>query len=70
MDLIIIIVAVNLLATFALWRKAARTPQALKKKFIAELLHSAPIEPKHDPPKAVAERFESLLPTRVFGRHQ
>jgi hypothetical protein len=60
-DLIIIVVGLNVLATIALWREAARNPPEPKKKFIAELLHSAPIEPKHEPPKAVAQRFESSV---------
>jgi len=60
-DLIIIVVGLNVLTTFALWREAARKPPEPKKKFFAQLLRSAPIEPKHHSPKAVAERFESLV---------
>jgi hypothetical protein len=38
-----------------------RKPQRPKKKFIKALRHSKPIVPKHQSPKAIGEKFESLV---------
>jgi hypothetical protein len=45
-----IVVAVNALATIELWRRAARRPKKLKRKFLNRLWWSKPITPKHEPP--------------------
>lgn len=58
---IIIIVLINVMATVTLWREAARKAPSPKKKFIAELLHSEPIVPKHQPPNTVGQDFPSLV---------
>jgi hypothetical protein len=56
-------VVINAGATIALWRmmatKASR-PAGLNKKAAKALWHSAPIVPKHDPPKVVGGAFPSL----------
>ena len=52
-ELLTIIVVLNVLATIALWRKAAHRPEKLKKKFLNQLLHSEPVTPKHEPPPAL-----------------
>jgi len=49
------------MATIALWRDSARKPEKLKRKFTAALLHDEPITPRHQPPKAIGERFNSLV---------
>ena len=55
-NLLALIVALNVMATIALWRTAARRPGKLKKQFITTLLHSEePIEPKHRLPKPLVE---------------
>ncbi len=46
-----IVVFLNVLATIELWRRAARRPEKLKKKFLKHILDSNPITPKHQPPK-------------------
>jgi hypothetical protein len=48
--LVYIIVLVNLGLTIELWRRAARRPEKLKKKFLKRLFESKPITPKHQPP--------------------
>jgi hypothetical protein len=48
--LVYIIVLVNLGLTIELWRRAARRPEKLKKKFLKRLLESKPITPKHEQP--------------------
>lgn len=60
-DVLAVIVFLNLMATIALWRDAARRPPRLKNKFITELLDSEPIVPKHQPPKTIGEKFASLV---------
>ncbi len=60
-EIIVVIVFINAMATIALWQAAARKPEKLKKKFFNALLHSDPIVPKHRPPKAIGEGFESLV---------
>ena len=56
-----IIVFLNVIATVTLWREAARKAPRPKKKFIAALLHSEPIAPKHQPPDIVSKDFPSLV---------
>jgi hypothetical protein len=48
--LVNIIVFVNLALTIELWRRAARRPEKLKRKFLNRLWRSKPITPKHEPP--------------------
>src|SRR5262249_38545282 len=45
-----IVVAFNAGATIELWRRAARRPEKLKKKFRNRLWKGKPITPKHEPP--------------------
>jgi hypothetical protein len=47
--LVYIIVFVNLVLTIELWRRAARRPEKLKKKFFKRLFNTKPITPKHQP---------------------
>jgi hypothetical protein len=54
-------VLLNVMATIALWRDSARKPEKLKRKFTAALLHGEPITPRHQPPLAIGERFNSLV---------
>jgi hypothetical protein len=54
-NLLALIVALNVMATIALWRTAARRPEKLKKQFITTLLRSKPIEPKHRQPGPLVE---------------
>jgi hypothetical protein len=49
-ELLSIIVALNVVATIALWRQAVRHPEQLKKKFLNQLWRGKPITPKHQPP--------------------
>jgi hypothetical protein len=56
-----IIVFLNVMATITLWRAAARKPPKPKKKFIAALLYSKPIVPKHQSPKTIGEKVPSLV---------
>src|SRR5215831_4387881 len=56
-----VVVLLNVMATIALWRVAARRPERLKKKFISALVRGAPITPRHQPPKAIGEGFDSLV---------
>jgi hypothetical protein len=60
-EVLAIIVFLTVMATITLWRQAARKPPKPKKKFITALLHSEPIAPKHQPPKAIGEGFSSLV---------
>jgi hypothetical protein len=60
-DVLAVLVIVNVLATIALWRAAARKPAKLKKKFITALLHSKPIVPKHRSPKIVGDGLTSFV---------
>jgi hypothetical protein len=60
-ETLIIIVFANVAATFALWRTVTRKPRKLKKKFTTALLHSKPIEPKHQPPRAAGDPIFSSL---------
>jgi hypothetical protein len=60
-DFLAIVVFLNVMATIALWQAAARRPEKVKKKFTAALLHGEPITPQHQPPKAIGERFGSLV---------
>src|SRR5262249_41453623 len=48
-EILTIIVLVNLGLTIKLWRRAARGPEKLKRKF-RNRLWSVPITPKHEPP--------------------
>src|SRR5262249_31828949 len=47
--LVYIIVLVNLTLTIELWRRAARRPEKLKRKFLNQLWRTKPIMPKHQP---------------------
>jgi hypothetical protein len=58
-----IVVLLNVMATIALWRAAARRPEKVKRKFTAALLRGEPITPQHQPPQAIGERFSSLVST-------
>jgi hypothetical protein len=49
-EILTIIVIINAVATIELWRRAARRPKKLRRKFRNRLLHSEPITPKHEPP--------------------
>jgi hypothetical protein len=49
-------------AIITLWREAARKPPRPNKKFLNKLLHSEPIIPNHDPPKA-GGNFSSMADT-------
>jgi hypothetical protein len=60
-EIFAIIVFVNVLATIALWRSAARAPAKPKKGFIDKLRKSEPITPKHQPPAAIDEKFGSFV---------
>jgi hypothetical protein len=52
-EILTAMVILNLISTFSLWRVAVQKPERLKKKFLSALLHSGPIVPKHQSPKAV-----------------
>ena len=58
-DVLVIIVALNVVATSSLWRKVAtksnRGP-TLNKKAAAALWRSDPIVPRHDPPCTTANQ--------------
>jgi len=60
-EVLAIIVFLNVMATIALWRQAARKPEKLNKKFRNALLHSAPITPNHQPPNKIGESAPSLV---------
>jgi hypothetical protein len=49
-QILTIVVFLNVIATITLWRKAARRPEKLKKRFLNRLWRSKPITPKHEPP--------------------
>jgi hypothetical protein len=49
-EILAVIVFLNVLATIELWRRAARRPEKLKKKFLNRLWRSKPITPKHQSP--------------------
>jgi hypothetical protein len=49
-EILTIIVLVNLGLTIELWRRAARRPEKLKRKFRNRLWRGKPITPKHEPP--------------------
>lgn len=61
---LMIIVAMNALATIALWREAVRRPARPSEKFIMDLLRSEPIEPKHASPK----RWRYKADVATWGR--
>lgn len=62
-EVLVLIVVVNVLVTVSLWRrmasKANRGPE-LNKKASAQLWHSDPISPKHEPPKVAGGEFAAL----------
>lgn len=60
-SVLIALVILNVMAVVSLWRAAARRPARPKKRFIAALLHSDPIVPKHRRPKDSGEGFSSLV---------
>jgi hypothetical protein len=49
-EILTIVVFLNAMATIALWQRAARRPEKLRKKFLNNLRRSKPITPKHEPP--------------------
>jgi hypothetical protein len=49
-EILTFIVFLNILATISLWRRAARRPEKVKKKFRKRLWDGEPIIPKHQPP--------------------
>src|SRR5262249_6588059 len=55
-EILTIIVLVNLGLTIELWRRAARRPEKLKRKFRNRLWRSKPITPKHEPPPPLDEK--------------
>jgi hypothetical protein len=58
------VVVINAIATFLLWRKlASKTTNRpkLKKWAATELWDSAPIVPRHDPPKAAGGEYPALV---------
>jgi hypothetical protein len=62
-DILAIIVVLNVLATFSLWRKVATKSSIgprLNEKAAAALWRSDPIVPKHDPPKVTGGNFSSF----------
>jgi hypothetical protein len=52
-----IIVFLNAVATIELWRRAARRPEKLKKKFLKRLFDTKPITPKHQQPPPLKEGY-------------
>jgi hypothetical protein len=58
LNVLVVIVVLNVLATIALWRGAARKEPFLKKKFINALWYSQPIEPKHRQPEIIGEGWK------------
>jgi hypothetical protein len=49
-EILAVVVFLNVLATIELWRRAARRPEKLKKRFLKRVWESEPITPKHKPP--------------------
>jgi hypothetical protein len=60
-NVLIALVILNVMAVISLWRVVARQPVKPKKQFIAALLHSKPIVPKHRRPEASGDGFSSLV---------
>jgi hypothetical protein len=63
-EVLTIIVVVNALVTFALWRSMrgkANRPKGLNKRAAKLLWDSDPIIPKHNPPEVAGGRFASLV---------
>jgi hypothetical protein len=50
LEMLTVAVLLSAGATIELWRRAARRPERLKKKFLKQLWRSEPITPKHEPP--------------------
>jgi hypothetical protein len=65
-NILVVIVILNAIATIALWQTAAQKPKKLKKKFIAALLRSKPIEPKHQRPTTIGEGWGVYDQDRKF----
>jgi len=67
-EILAIIVIINAVATIELWRRAARQPEKLKKKFRDDLWRGKPITPKHEPPpppeadRVMASKMQSVSP--------
>src|SRR5262245_604460 len=64
-EILTFIVLVNIGATielWRLWRRAARRPEKLKKKFLKRVFDTKPITPKHHPPPPLKEGYA------VFGK--
>lgn len=49
-EILTFIVLVNVVATIELWRRAARRPEKLDKKFLKRVFDTRPITPKHETP--------------------
>jgi len=64
-EILTIIVLVNLGLTIMLWRRAARRPKKLRRKFRNRLLHSEPITPKHEPPPPLKDTYGVGKVTRL-----
>jgi hypothetical protein len=58
LEILTAIAFLTILATYILWQ--SKRPEKQKEKFLRSLLHSTPIEPKHNGPKHIGGEFESL----------
>jgi hypothetical protein len=56
-EILTIIVLINVVVTIELWRRAARRPQKLKRKFRNRLWRSKPIVPKRQPPPPLEKGY-------------
>jgi hypothetical protein len=57
LEILTVVVLLNVMATITLWRRAARRPEKLRKKFLNQLWRSKPITPKHQPPPPLEEGY-------------
>jgi hypothetical protein len=69
-EVLAVIVYLNVMATIALWRQAARRPEKLKKKFLASLRDSNPIVPKHQRPMKIGDEGYSSITFLVTNEHR
>jgi hypothetical protein len=60
-EVLAVIVGLMAVAIINLSREAARKPPRPNKRFLKELLHSEPITPKHNPPKAAGGEYSGLV---------
>jgi hypothetical protein len=56
-EILAIVVFLNILATIELWRRAARRPEKLKRRFRKRVWESKPITPKHQPPPPLKKGY-------------